>query len=238
MKSSLSLAAILPLLVSSAIAQDVQCQTSMGTVSLKSVPTNTVTSTNTVFTTQTLVKQKTTTVYKGVVYTGTVFTTSTDTTTMPTTTDTATITTTSFFVQTLEATSTTTSTVCKPRHSFILRTSSNISRYRPQTQTQKHPPLPPSTQPQRAIATSGIRSTTPTTRSACWATRTAASKLVPSPPARLVFRSCSLPPIPPRSSAPRWFHSPAPARPTRPSQRPPKPSSSPPSASHLFQLSS
>lgn len=127
MKSSFSLAAILPLLAPLAVAQDMQCQTSMGTVSLKSVPTNTVTSTNTVFTTQTLVKQKTTTLYKGVVYTGTMFTTSTDTTTMPTTTDTATITTTSFFVQTMEATSTTTSTV-RTFFTFIQQTPANIFR--------------------------------------------------------------------------------------------------------------
>lgn len=101
MKNTLSLAALLPLLTSFAIAQDVSCQTSMGTKSLKSVPTQMVTSTNTVYTTQLLAKQATTTVYKGTVYTGTYYATVTDTTTLPTITDVATITTTSFEVQTM-----------------------------------------------------------------------------------------------------------------------------------------
>ncbi|KAF2169506.1 hypothetical protein M409DRAFT_52047 [Zasmidium cellare ATCC 36951] len=71
-KNTFALAAVLPLLASSAAAQNVKCQTSMGTVSL-------------------LVKAPTTTVYNGTVSTGYRYITLTATTTLPTTTDTSTV---------------------------------------------------------------------------------------------------------------------------------------------------
>ncbi|KAM3417086.1 hypothetical protein BST61_g8662 [Cercospora zeina] len=100
MKNIVDLTLALPLLVASAAAQSLICRTTMGTASVRRVPTATTTSYFGQRPTQVLVNQRTITTYQGIVSTSVVISSSTETVEDPTPTETATVSSTSYEVQT------------------------------------------------------------------------------------------------------------------------------------------
>lgn len=121
MKFVLQLAALLPLLVADVAAQAISCRTTLGTQSLRKVPTSTVTSTVAKRPTQTLLLQKTVTTYIGLISTKEATATQTDMTTDTQDTDTFYVTSTLFEVSTSRFTT-----------SFISTTTDTLTEVSPQ----------------------------------------------------------------------------------------------------------